>query len=556
MNLTRQLLQGRQQKAELIISDGQKDWTCTRCRFQNGFSHWNNRKQSPVAICRLCGSNRDESEVMSITSDNDKVPPEESIVLDQRIVQEWDDLLRDIEHSPTNNHCHGEGFWIVDSCPIIQKFFLMMKYYHIHIGKTVVDMDDAAKYQIDSMTNLVEGLQDLSLIALINMFEHISTKHRDPQTFDHFIDNIGPCSGGVQCSPLSQDRGRRFMSGTHKDTQRPKHMRDEERMDVVERHTLSFFRKWHSFLFHPKFENNAGASSLIGAEENENKETESGSKYIDYRFGVWIDYTVNTPFFDSMKEEMMENEIYSMTADQWQTTLMKALTHLDSDKIRKYTAKQTDEKYGIVEGQDIGIENVVAILIYCNYTDLQSRFSETFRGMQDDDTDEMIVKRHCHNFYWLGRYDSVMCFLKNARLSTSKINSFRALFVAIHFYGDRMSPKTVVWHGVSHRMLFENFATFFECPTSTSIERLVAQGFSGSDGVILKLKSKFKNSCSVMLDVSAFSNYPAESERLFVKETLIITDVMMRIDNEWTMFGVYFEALVYFEVCLVIEATF
>ena len=118
-----------------------------------------------------------------------------------------------------------------------------------------------------------------------------------------------------------------------------------------------------------------------------------------------------------------------------------------------------------------------------------------------------------------------------------------------------MSPKTVVWHGVSHRMQFENFATFFECPTSTSTERLVAQGFSGSDGVILKLKSKYKNSCSVMLDVSAFSNYPAESERLFVKETLIITDVMMRIDNEWTMFGVYFEALVYFEVCLVIGAT-
>lgn len=127
----------------------------------------------------------------------------------------------------------------------------------------------------------------------------------------------------------------------------------------------------------------------------------------------------------------------------------------------------------------------------------------------------------------------------------------RALFVAIHFYGERMTPKTVVWHGVDHRMKFESFATYFESPTSTSMSQQVAQGFSGSNGMILKLKSKFKSSCSMMLDVSVFSNYQAEEERLFVKETLMVADVMMRVDGKWTAFGLYFEALVYFEVCCV-----
>lgn len=125
----------------------------------------------------------------------------------------------------------------------------------------------------------------------------------------------------------------------------------------------------------------------------------------------------------------------------------------------------------------------------------------------------------------------------------------RALFVAIHFFGDRMTPSMVVWHGVSRKMRLKSFATYFECPTSTSTSRIVAGGFSGSNGVIFKLKSKFKNSCSVMLDVSTFSNYPEECERLFVKETLIITDVMMRVDKQWRAFGLYFEALIYFEVC-------
>ena len=125
----------------------------------------------------------------------------------------------------------------------------------------------------------------------------------------------------------------------------------------------------------------------------------------------------------------------------------------------------------------------------------------------------------------------------------------RALYVAIHFYGEHMTPETVVWHGVKRRMTFESFASYFECPTSTSTSRVVARSFSGPDGMILKLKSKFKNSCSVMLDVSVFSNYPEECERLFVKETLIINDVMIRVDDEWTSFGLYFQALVYFEVC-------
>ena len=55
-----------------------------------------------------------------------------------------------------------------------------------------------------------------------------------------------------------------------------------------------------------------------------------------------------------------------------------------------------------------------------------------------------------------------------------------------------------------------------------------------------------------MLNVSVFSNYPEECERLFVKETLIITDVMMRIDGQWVKFGVYFEALIYFQVLAII----
>ena len=91
--------------------------------------------------------------------------------------------------------------------------------------------------------------------------------------------------------------------------------------------------------------------------------------------------------------------------------------------------------------------------------------------MEEDDTEDVIVERHCHNYYWLGR----------------------ALYVAIHFYGERMKPSTVVWHVISSKMLFENFATlYFDTPTSASTSQQIAQEFSGRDGIILRLKSKYE----------------------------------------------------------------
>ena len=558
--LNKQLTQRRRRevdiwRAKLQMSD--RDWKCTHCRSKNGIIYYRNAKQIPSSRCRCCGSSKREGPLLHEFHLDDSAISSKHITLDQRIVKEWSKLLSDIEQSPTKNKCDGADSLIIDVCPMIQKFFFVMKYYHIYIGKEVVNIDDDTNYQICSVSDLVENLQGLSLVALVDMFGHISTVHRARPIFAHFIKNIGQCHDGAACRILMRNRNRAVTINSKL------LMENEEKSDAVEqteKNIISFFDKWHSFLFHPKLEEHVAAMDSFvdepaGKSDSmpKNISREYSSKYVDYRFGVWIDYTVNSPFFASMKQEMTENDICTLTSDQWQSTMMKALTHLDSEKIKggeRYKAKRTDKKYGIDFGKTIGTENVMAILIYCNYTDLQRHFTETFCKMNIDETEEMIMERHCRNYYWLGRYvvlqtDSIL--LDCSQLSNNLF--FRALFIAIHFYGERMTPKTVVWHGVSRRMKFESFATFFECPTSTSTEQEVAVKFSGSDGMILKLKSKFNRDCSTMLDVSTFSNYPAECERLFVKEALIISDVMMRIDEKWTQFGLYFEALVFFEVC-------
>ena len=401
------------------------EWTCSYCRHDNIVIYFENRAQIPSASCRCCGSTRESRDTLRITrSDHNALPPR-SIDLDSQIVNEWDNMMDNIKQNPKDNECDGADSHIVDSCPKIQKLFLMMKYYHFYDGKKVADSENGDKYRIDSFTDLVENLQFLSLTALVDMFDHVSTVHRTSAMFDHFQTGIGKCVDRADCDIVQRHRCRHQVARNRDDTEnvprsrrkKSKEMQNDENLDALERHTLSFFAKWHSFLFHPTFEDTV-ADSISTEEEQIGKMNKMDSKpvldvsrlisrkYVDYGFGVWIDYTAHSPSFESMKEEMMGNGICSITLDQWQRTLMNALTHFDSDKIQedgRWAAKRSDEKFGIEVGQEIGIENVVAILIYCNYTELQARFSETFRRMQDDETDEMIVDRHCRNYYWLGR---------------------------------------------------------------------------------------------------------------------------------------------------------
>ena len=387
-----------------------REWTCSYCRFENKVIHWNARIQVPGAKCRCCGSDKDKEVSLRITSTQFGDP----IVLDMRIQTEWNELIADIGKNPNENQCDAGGV-MIDSCPMIQKFFLMMKYYHIHIGKAVVGMDDKEEYCINRMTDLVENLQGLSVIRLVDMFEHIATEHRDPNTFEYFSENIGKCDEGDECPLLLRNRERSRVQQRSESSR--VQQRSERGLDAVEEYTLSLFVKWHSFLFHPQFEDRDIDPELLSMDKMELERQYTlpmgmsmmrsfSIRYVDYGFGVWIDYTARGPSFECMKEEMMENEICSLTLNQWQSTLLDAMTHLDSKKIKadgKYTAKRTDRRYGIEQGQTIGIENILAILIYCNYTDLQARFSETFRKMEADDSDATIAERHCSNYYWLGR---------------------------------------------------------------------------------------------------------------------------------------------------------
>eukprot|EP01084_Bolivina_argentea_P302448 522035_1 len=462
------------------------------------------------------------------------------VQLDKNVVKEWKQILEIVQ----NKECDGLN---INSCPQIQKIHFVMKCYHHYLGKVCKCAEEKSnqnpnsqrvEYNIVSMSELVNNLEGLNLRQLLDMYQHIDgnreTVHFVTDIFEYFKATLGKCDVCGQYKDFNAenrttaeeteanevDDGKNGIGDLDNNGKRET---DEERI------TLFHLEKWHSFLFHANVKHKKNIiveddskevkeqessrtvlNIIVEDDSKEVKEHESSGTvlnifvdsdqteelYYEYGFGKHIEYHKFAPHFSCMIDELFCNEMHTISESVWNDILAKTLLFLEMESIQQNYRSNDHEnakQYGIEEGELIGVDNVIAILLFCNFDDLQRKFSQTWRKIEENDTDASIIDRHCKNFYWTGR----------------------ALYVAINFYGQRMDPNQVVWHGVSSKMLFDNFAAYFDCPTSTTTQKSIAQAFSDNgNGIILKLKSKHNNNCAWMLDVSVFSDYTDECERL------------------------------------------
>eukprot|EP01084_Bolivina_argentea_P255420 429586_1 len=124
--------------------------------------------------------------------------------------------------------------------------------------------------------------------------------------------------------------------------------------------------------------------------ENNNKKYSFGYKfiYLDRNKDRQLDdFKANdtvpvVPKFDSLKQELISNNIAIITVEQFNCEYDKANIHFNS----------TNRKQNY---SDIKPEYLLSLMIYCNYTELQYKFSETYR------TDN--GNQH-GNFFYLGKY--------------------------------------------------------------------------------------------------------------------------------------------------------
>eukprot|EP01084_Bolivina_argentea_P145815 255486_1 len=98
------------------------------------------------------------------------------------------------------------------------------------------------------------------------------------------------------------------------------------------------------------------------------------------------------PTFDSFKEELLKNDLVILTKEQWQNEYNKAFQHSQTHYCKKmlagffedFNSEALDRRlYGISPDSAISINHLISIIVYCGYTELSFKFSETFRKLEN-----------------------------------------------------------------------------------------------------------------------------------------------------------------------------
>eukprot|EP01084_Bolivina_argentea_P094410 169723_1 len=153
-------------------------------------------------------------------------------------------------------------------------------------------------------------------------------------------------------------------------------------------------------------------------------------------------------------------------------------------------------------------------------------FRETYRMIKDETTKQQVRERHLKLYHYS-----------------------RALFEAIEFFGEQMGPEMIVYHGLDCPLQFKQFNAYFDQPVSTTPSKKSAQEFSRGTGIIIALKAgteHFDDASKIpkYLNVSSFSDFPNEDERLFygsfvkfVIHNILEADTLKSHSKELLMFN-------------------
>eukprot|EP01084_Bolivina_argentea_P103882 186047_1 len=219
--------------------------------------------------------------------------------------------------------------------------------------------------------------------------------------------------------------------------------------------------------------------------------------------------------YDNFKQELLKNALECIGLQQYNNLIEKAEIHIKTDNVRQIKCPRTISAtyYEMKEEQSMNKDHLVAMMIYCNNDLLQQRFTETFRKIDKNETNQEIKQRH-RNFYFLGRLlrESVECFGTKKRFG--------------------MDDPISVYQGVNKQFVYSSMYAYIKGPMSTTRNYVVAVNFCANQGIVVEIDVSDKNwfLCKKdeqtrkpetyfhvnYLDMSWISDYPNEQEIFFI----------------------------------------
>eukprot|EP01083_Nonionella_stella_P161833 530520_1 len=166
----------------------------------------------------------------------------------------------------------------------------------------------------------------------------------------------------------------------------------------------------------------------------------------------------------------------------------------------KHRAMSGTIKGAIPEGTLIGMQHILAVLLYTNHTALSTAFSRSFRRINGSESDNELKERHSHYGNW-------------ARILSETVECWGCLFF------DTTQTRKTFYHGISKKMIFDGFSQFFCCPTSTTLKYYTAVVFAEETeheqhGIVISIKNN--GTVASFFDCIRWSDYGWETEMLFL----------------------------------------
>ena len=203
------------------------------------------------------------------------------------------------------------------------------------------------------------------------------------------------------------------------------------------------------------------------------------------------------PVHQSLKDEILESG--HVSASEWmQCVDLKARKYMNTNRVKNMVT--TTYFFNDYQYTPVTKEHIYAIILYCDFSELCTAFSTTFRRQNVFETIESVKQRHAK-------------FATFGRLLVELVLEFG-------INGDHRNDEYETgpfFCGLNCILNIGSFAISLEGPCSTTTSREVAINFAKSDGIILKLiNDTFEASRQNFFDCSWISNYFEEAERLWI----------------------------------------
>eukprot|EP01083_Nonionella_stella_P086550 240529_1 len=213
----------------------------------------------------------------------------------------------------------------------------------------------------------------------------------------------------------------------------------------------------------------------------------------------------------SLKEEVLNNKIYTLSIDEFEKSIYKVSQFMDRAMVKSMKASRFTQKRlhcDIEANAPLTEEHLLSIILRCDWTELCTKFSSTFQNLAPWETLSDVKRRNAECSIWSRLVIETVELFGHCRMGDYDEKS--------HSYINTVSGP--FYCGMSSKMVFPELNIRLCTPTSTSKQPEVAARFATEDGVVMTLNNDgHYNARNVrVFDCSWLSTYHGEDEYLFV----------------------------------------